>query len=307
MTRTRMSRDMATIILRTVSAAAASPYLTLSSLVTPSTRAATSSPNSRRSSTSVYAVSSTVSCSSAAQMVSWFMPSSARIVATASGWVMYGSPLRRFWPACQCAATSYARSMSRMSALGWVARTVLVRGSSTGFTPPPRGAPRRARRRRTAAPPLVPGAGVGDGPTGAGGSADVPGGPAGVPALAGPEEAPRAGSSAAGLPGAGATGPGTAASRVTSSSSPGTAGGSCCPWADGVMSVPTLPVIVTSPATYAPVVRQEPILSAASPAIRLAQPVWRGGGAPLRGGDLRHPWDGQEVKPPAGTADSRPP
>ena len=101
MTSTRMSRDIATTILRTVSASAESPYLTLSSLVTPSTSAATSSPNSPRSSVSVYGVSSTVSCSSAAQIVSVFMPSSARMVATASGWVMYGSPLRRFWSRCQ--------------------------------------------------------------------------------------------------------------------------------------------------------------------------------------------------------------
>ena len=43
-----MSRDIATIILRTVSAWALSPYLTLSSFVTPSTSIATSSPNSRR-------------------------------------------------------------------------------------------------------------------------------------------------------------------------------------------------------------------------------------------------------------------
>ena len=47
-----------------------------------------------------------VSCSSAAHSVSWFMPSSARIVATASGWVMYGSPLLRDWFAWHLAATS---------------------------------------------------------------------------------------------------------------------------------------------------------------------------------------------------------
>ena len=41
--------------------------------------------------------------------------------------------------------------MSRTSALGWVARMVLISGSSTGLTPPPRCAPSRARRRRTAA------------------------------------------------------------------------------------------------------------------------------------------------------------
>ncbi len=100
-TSTRMSRDIATTILRTVSASAAAPYLTLSSLVTPSTSAAISSPNWPRSSVSVYGVSSTVSCSRAAQIVSVFMPSSARMVATASGWVMYGSPLLRFWSRCQ--------------------------------------------------------------------------------------------------------------------------------------------------------------------------------------------------------------
>ena len=47
MTSTRGSRAIATIILRIVSASAASPYLTLSSLVTPSTRCATSAPKSR--------------------------------------------------------------------------------------------------------------------------------------------------------------------------------------------------------------------------------------------------------------------
>ncbi len=46
MTSTRMSPAMATIILRTVWAAAISPNLTLSSLVTPSTMWATSAPNS---------------------------------------------------------------------------------------------------------------------------------------------------------------------------------------------------------------------------------------------------------------------
>ena len=46
MTSTRGSRAIATIILRIVSACAASPYCTLSSLVTPSTRCATSEPKS---------------------------------------------------------------------------------------------------------------------------------------------------------------------------------------------------------------------------------------------------------------------
>src|SRR6266851_332570 len=60
-TRTLMSRDIATTILRTVSASDASPYLTWSSLVTPSTSAATSSPNSTRRASIVRSVSSTVS------------------------------------------------------------------------------------------------------------------------------------------------------------------------------------------------------------------------------------------------------
>ena len=87
-TSTRMSRDIATTILRMVSDLADSPYLTLSSLVQPSTSSATSSPKSRVSADSVYEVSSTVSCSSAAHSVGSVSPSSARIVVTASGWVM---------------------------------------------------------------------------------------------------------------------------------------------------------------------------------------------------------------------------
>ncbi len=47
-----MSFDIAITILRTVSAWALSPYLTLSSFVTPSTSIAISSPKSARSSSS---------------------------------------------------------------------------------------------------------------------------------------------------------------------------------------------------------------------------------------------------------------
>ena len=50
---TRTSFDMAMTIFRTVSAWAESPYFSLSSLVTPSTSSATSSPKSARSSSSV--------------------------------------------------------------------------------------------------------------------------------------------------------------------------------------------------------------------------------------------------------------
>ncbi len=83
-----MSFDIATIILRTVSACALSPYLTLSSLVTPSTSIATSSPNVAVRSVSAYPVSSTVSCRSAAAIARGPSPRSARICATASGCVM---------------------------------------------------------------------------------------------------------------------------------------------------------------------------------------------------------------------------
>ncbi len=101
-----MSLDIATTILRTVSAWALSPYLSLSSLVTPSTSIAISSPKSWRSMSSVYSVSSTVSCRRAAASVLGPMPRSARIWATATGWVMYGSPLLRFWPSCARSATA---------------------------------------------------------------------------------------------------------------------------------------------------------------------------------------------------------
>src|SRR6266700_7696258 len=107
-----------------------------------------------------------------------------------------------------------------MSALGWVARTVLIRGSSTGLTPPPRGAPRRARRRRTPAPPLVPGEGAAV--TRACEEAD-----------AGGRGVPRAG---------------TALSGATSPFSTA-----------GVTLAPGTPVVATSPATCAPVAARDPV------------------------------------------------
>ena len=45
-------------------------------------------------------MSSTVSCSKAAHSVASVMPSSARMVVTASGCVMKASPLLRVWPSC---------------------------------------------------------------------------------------------------------------------------------------------------------------------------------------------------------------
>src|SRR4051794_3881636 len=157
MTSTRMSRLIATIILRMVSAWAVSPYLTLSSLVTPSTSWATSAPKSLRSSSSVYGVSSTVSCSRAATRVGSVMPMSARIVVTASGWVMYGSPLLRTCEAWHRSAVRYARSSSSRSALGWFARTARKSGSRTGFSDWDFVAIRasRARIRRPAGPAAV--------------------------------------------------------------------------------------------------------------------------------------------------------
>ncbi|CCB77998.1 exported protein of unknown function [Streptantibioticus cattleyicolor NRRL 8057 = DSM 46488] len=152
MTSTRGSLAMATTILRTVSACAASPNLTLSSLVTPSTSRATCSPKSRRSASSPYSVSSTVSWRRPAIRVAGSMPSSARMVVTASGWVMYGSPLLRFWPRCQRSATWKARSIWRSPAesiFGSLLRTMRSNGSSTGLYGVERCTPRRASRART--------------------------------------------------------------------------------------------------------------------------------------------------------------
>ena len=101
----------------------------------------------------VYSVSSIVSCSSAATSVVVSMPRLARIVATASGWVMYGSPDLRYCPECQRAAMSKARCSSRASALGWLARWVAISGSSTSLTCGVcQGALNRASRARTRRP-----------------------------------------------------------------------------------------------------------------------------------------------------------
>ena len=88
MTSTRRSIEAARIILRNVSLSAWSPHFDPSSLVTPSTRTATSAPNSAFTWPIVSPVSSTVSCSSAATSVVVSIPMSASRIATASGWVM---------------------------------------------------------------------------------------------------------------------------------------------------------------------------------------------------------------------------
>ena len=88
---TRMSLDMARNILRSVRACFSSMELTLMevSFVTPSTSSATVSPKRSRTSSRVTGVSSTVSCSSAAQMGSASMRRSfARMNATSTGWLM---------------------------------------------------------------------------------------------------------------------------------------------------------------------------------------------------------------------------
>ena len=81
---------MATSILRMVAAcwACRESKRTRSSLVTPSTMAATSAPNSASISASPKRVSSTASWSRAAETVTSSRPNPARMVATASGWEM---------------------------------------------------------------------------------------------------------------------------------------------------------------------------------------------------------------------------
>ena len=100
MIRTRRSRAMATSILRMVAACWASreSNWTRSSLVTPSTMAATSLPKARSMSSRVVPVSSTVSWSRAAATVTSSRPKSATMRATARGCCTKGSPELRDWP-----------------------------------------------------------------------------------------------------------------------------------------------------------------------------------------------------------------
>ena len=88
------------------------------SLVTPSTRLATSGPNSASTSSSEALVSSTVSWSSAAHSVSESSRRLAQILATPSGWVMKSSPERRRWSACRSRANVKARSTGSRSIPG---------------------------------------------------------------------------------------------------------------------------------------------------------------------------------------------
>ena len=85
-----MSLAMATSILRRVAACWASlvSNWSRSSLVTPSTMAATSGPKSLEMSARVTSVSSTASWRRAAAMVTSSRPRPARMRATDSGWLM---------------------------------------------------------------------------------------------------------------------------------------------------------------------------------------------------------------------------
>ena len=94
--RTLLSADSAAAI--TWASLRPRPPLIWSSAAIPATRAAISAPNSQLSAASVQGVYSIVSCSIAAHSISSSAPVSARMVATASGCVMYGSPLMRVCP-----------------------------------------------------------------------------------------------------------------------------------------------------------------------------------------------------------------
>ena len=108
MIRTRRSLAIATSILRMVAACCSSreSKRMRSSFVTPSTIWATSGPNHSSISATVISVSSAASCSSAAATVVSSRPMSATTLATAIGWLMYFSPLLRYWCSCASAATS---------------------------------------------------------------------------------------------------------------------------------------------------------------------------------------------------------
>ena len=115
MSTTRMSLDMARIILRRLSACCSSREIKSSrdSFVTPSTSCATSAPNSFWIISSVtFSQSSTQSCIRPAAIVAPSIIRSASVVATRTGWMKYGSPDLRFWPSCAFSAKCHALSTS---------------------------------------------------------------------------------------------------------------------------------------------------------------------------------------------------
>ncbi len=97
---TRTSFDIARSILRKFSACSSSceSNFILSSLDTPSTRSATTTPNNSSISSFVTAVSSTTSWRRAAAKAGESRCQSASILETATGWDIYGSPVFLNWP-----------------------------------------------------------------------------------------------------------------------------------------------------------------------------------------------------------------
>jgi hypothetical protein len=115
-----MSSAIARNIFRMFSACCCSCVwvLNFESLVTPSTRWATSEPKRSSMSLRSYSVSSGTSWSSAASTAAGSMPRSATIWAAAIGWVTYGSPEARNWRAWASTARSNALSSWARSADG---------------------------------------------------------------------------------------------------------------------------------------------------------------------------------------------
>jgi hypothetical protein len=117
---TRTSFAIASSILRKFSACASSRVVNSiwSSFETPSTMSATGLPNEDSISALVTVVSSVTSCSSAAARPCASSRHCDRMLATASGCVMYGSPDLRNCPRCADSENSNARSTSAISGGG---------------------------------------------------------------------------------------------------------------------------------------------------------------------------------------------
>src|SRR5580704_8065560 len=149
--------------------------------------------------------------------------------------------------------------MSRTSALGCVARTVLISGSSTGLSVVPRWAPSRASRRRTPTPEAATSAAW---PCTAATAARA------RLVLAGPLvcAVPTSAAAAAGLASAAAAagpsaGPGSGTPAAPASACPASVAGSVSRGASTrAASAALVPVVMTSPATGAPHICQATIL-----------------------------------------------
>ena len=114
---TRTSSESVSNTLRKYSACSVVSFLyTPAILVSPSTIDAILGVKIRDMSSTVYSVSSTTSCSSAA--TTDFLPrpiSLTAIIATSIGWMMYGSPERRRTPLCASLASRKARLTNSQS------------------------------------------------------------------------------------------------------------------------------------------------------------------------------------------------